>query len=57
MVSIMATHEEYARRIHANGTVTRYRTREEYQRGRFAATGSMAAQRSSINRAVGGNIV
>ena len=53
----MASHEEYARRIHPNGTVTRYRTREEYQRGRFAAAGSMAAQRSGINRAVGGNIV
>ena len=53
----MASHEEYARRIHANGAVTRYRTREEYQRGRFAAAGSMAAQRSGINRAVGGRVV
>ncbi len=53
----MATHEEYARRINPDGTTRRYRTRAEYVRGRFAAAGSMAAQRAGINRAVGGVIV
>ena len=53
----MASHEYYAEKISPNGGRTRYRTREEYQRGRFSASGSMAAQRAGINRAVGGNIV
>ena len=53
----MASHEYYAERLAPNGGRTRYRTREEYQRGRFSASGSMAAQRSAINRAVGGRVV
>lgn len=57
MVSIMATHEEYARRINPDGTTKRYRTRSEYERGRMQASATAAAQRSGINRAVGGSIV
>jgi len=53
----MASHEEYARRISPGGQVTHYRTRREYLQGRFAASGSMAAQRARINSAVGGVIV
>lgn len=49
--------EEYARRLYPNGTVRKYRTKAEYQAGRLQASGSMAAQRAGINRAVGGNIV
>lgn len=53
----MATHEEYARRINPDGTTKRYRTRSEYERGRMQASATAAAQRSGINRAVGGSIV
>ena len=53
----MASHEYYAERINPNGTRRRYRTKSEYQQGRLQASATAAAQRSGINRAVGGNIV
>ncbi len=52
----MATHEEYARRINPDGTTKHYRTKAEYQQGRMQASATAAAQRSGINRAIGGNL-
>ena len=48
--------EEYARRINPDGTTKRYRTKAEYQQGRMQASATAAAQRSGINRAIGGNL-
>lgn len=45
--------EYYARR--ADGTT--YRTRRDYEAGRFQSIGTAAAQRARINRAVGGRVV
>ena len=53
----MASHEYYAEKISPNGTKRKYKTKGEYQQGRLQASATAAAQRSGINRAVGGNIV
>jgi hypothetical protein len=45
--------EYYARR--SDGRT--YRTRRDYEAGRLQSTGTMAAQRARINRAVGGRVV
>lgn len=34
-----------------------YRTKREYELARFQSMGTMAAQRASINRRVGGRVV
>ena len=44
--------EFYAERMNADGTTTRYRTRAQYERGRFQATGTAAATRAKIRRAL-----
>lgn len=44
--------------VYATGSNgTRYRTRRDYERARFQSMGTNAAQRSRINRRVGGRIV
>lgn len=53
----MASHENYAEKLNPNGTKVKYKHKADYEWGRFQASGSMAAQRANINRAVGGNIV
>lgn len=35
----------------------KYRTRADYEAGRFQSMGTNAAQRARINRAVGGRVV
>lgn len=45
--------EPYAERVLPDGRVIRYNTEEEYQRGRFQATGTMAATRARIRRSLG----
>jgi hypothetical protein len=35
----------------------KYRTRSDYEAGRFQSMGTNAAQRARINRAVGGKVV
>lgn len=49
--------EPYAVKVNADGTKTKYKNRAEYERGRFQASGTAAAQRASINRAIGGQVV
>lgn len=49
--------EPYAVRVNADGSKTKYKNRREYERARFQASGTAAAQRAGINRAVGGNVV
>lgn len=47
-----ANGEPYAERILPDGRVIRYNTEEEYQRGRFQASGTAAATRARIRKAL-----
>lgn len=49
--------EPYAVRMNADGTRTKYWRKADYQRARIQASGTAAAQRAGINRAIGGNVV
>lgn len=51
--------EDYAVRMlqDGSGQKVRYPRKSDYQAGRFQAVGTAAAERSRINRAVGGRIV
>ena len=49
--------EPYAVKVNQDGSKTKYWRKADYQRGRFQASGTAAAQRAGINRAIGGNVV
>lgn len=49
--------EPYAVKVNQDGTKTKYKNRAEYERARFQASGTMAAQKAKINKAVGGKVV
>lgn len=50
--------EPYAVRIdQKTGGKKYYKTKKDYQAGRFQATGTMSAQRERINRKIGGLVV
>ena len=53
----MASHEYYGEKNNPDGTRKKYRTKSEYQQGRMQASATAAAQRSAINRSVGGRVV
>lgn len=48
--------EPYAYRVNSDGSRRKYMSRADYVAGRIQATGTAAARRSRINRAIGGSI-
>lgn len=44
--------EFYAEKINPDGTIVRYKTRADYEMGRFQSTGTAAATRAKIKRAL-----